>query len=97
MLNSSYSLNIVLWHVSHIWIHTAHYWLSHWIEWTSATLSSASSFVLAVWLFATLIRSRLATHRLTTLTSLKSSLLLHKHWHALNEKLKVVLELFLVG
>ena len=97
-LNILHHVNIVLWHVSHLWLHTSHSWLSHWIHHISASLSSASSFVLTVWLFATLIGSSLlSTHRLSTLTTLNSSLLLHEHWHALDKKLKVVLELFLVG
>ena len=73
-------------------------WL-HWSIHHTRVPSSAGLFVLAVWFLTTLIRSSVlvASHWLTTLTSLDSSLLIHKHWHAFNKKLEVVLEFFLVG
>ena len=73
--------------------------LLHWS--THHTVLSLASATASIWLSGllgtTLVWSFVvAAHLLATLRS-SWSLLLHEHWHALNEKLEIILELFLVG
>ena len=72
--------------------------LLHWI--THHTVLALASATASIWLsgllWTTLVWSLVVAAHLLALRS-SWSLLLHKHWHALNEKFQVVLELFLVG
>ena len=72
--------------------------LLHWsAHHTVLALASATASIwLSGLLGTTLVWSFIVAHLLATLRS-SWSLLLHQHWHALNQKLEVVLELFLVG
>ena len=61
-----------------------------------ALASTTASIRLSGLLGTTLVWSFVVAHLLATLRS-SWSLLLHEHRHALDEKLKIVLELFLIS
>lgn len=86
-------LSLVRHHI-HVLLHAAELVLHLVAHHATSALASASSVRLG-WLL-TLGSSFVVTHLLATLRS-DLSLLLHQHWHAFDQQLQIVLELFLVG